>query len=127
MKSLLSVLTVFIASCHQQDCLVIRKIPCDWVVERNEEGSLSLVSLTVYYAVNYSGKLPAKAIRESVDTILAGIDMSRYDQVTCQFYKESGPLKRIKNCDITDSHNIVSADHKVIGNFTHSGTRSGNQ
>ena len=106
-------------SCNSKKKVTIRKIPCENMFTYNNAGTLNGTYLTLYYAVDYSDTVPINTIRSSVDTVFKKIDMSKYSGFVCWFLKESSELKKIKNCDITDSHNISSDEHKAIILFTY--------
>ena len=114
MKKYTILLMVFFVSCNAKKEISIRKIPCENVFTYNNTGTLNGTYLTLYYAVDYSDSIPVKTIRSSVDTIFKNVNMTKYAGFVCWFLKESSELKKIQNCDITDSHNISSDEHKAL-------------
>jgi hypothetical protein len=113
MKKHLIIIIIFIVSCSIKKEYSFRKIPCENCFTYNNSGTLNGTYLTLYYAVNYSDSIPLKNIRATFDTIFNTIDIKKYAGVVCWFLKESEELQKIRNCDITDSHNISSDEHKV--------------
>jgi len=116
---ILIVILLLLNSCNSKKEVTIRKIPCENIFTYNNAGTLNGTYLTLYYAVDYSDTIPINTIRSSVDTVFKKVDISMYSGFVCWFLKESSELKKIKNCDITDSHNISSDEHKVITLFTY--------
>ncbi len=103
-----------LASCGIKKENTIRKIPCENNFTYDNAGTLDGTYLTLYYAVDYSDSVPIEKIRYAVDSVFKKIDMSKYSGFVCWFLKESEELKMIKNCEITDSHNISSSEHKAL-------------
>jgi hypothetical protein len=117
--SILIIGLILLISCNSKKEVTIRKIPCENIFTYNHAGTLNGTYLTLYFAVEYSDTIPIQIIRTSVDTVFKSLDISKYSGFVCWFLKESSELKKIKNCDITDSHNISSDQHKAIILFTY--------
>ena len=117
MKKHIILIAAFFASCNIKKEYTIRKIPCENRRTYNNVGTLNGTYLTLYYAVDFSDSVPLKEVRHSVDTIFKKVDIEKYAGFVCWFLKESEELQKIKNCDITDSHNISSDEHKTVALF----------
>jgi hypothetical protein len=110
----LTIIVIIIASCNSKKESTIRKIPCENSFTYNNAGTLNGTYLTLYYAVDYSDSIPIKKIRYAVDSIFKNIETKNYSGFVCWFLKESDELEKIKNCEITDSHNVSSSEHKAL-------------
>jgi hypothetical protein len=113
---MLFIVVTLIASCGEKH-LHIRKIPCDGAVTFNNQGTLNGTYLQLFYAVDahrVGHEEIIAAVRRTADSVFKATEKKFYSRVTCTFLEESGKLKEIKDCSVTDSHNVFSGEHKSI-------------
>jgi hypothetical protein len=121
MKVYYLILILIVASCNDKKANSIREIPCTNQFTYDNAGTLNGTYLTKYYAVEYENldSSVMKTIRLAYDSVVKSVKLSNYSGFVCWFLKESEALKTIKNCEITDSHNISSDEHQPIVLFSY--------